>query len=252
MLEVYTLPESENEFFRVRKEKLQRIRGKGINPYPTKFHRTHTSKQAVDEFIKSETSETLIDNQISVAGRIMGRRGMGKASFIDLRDIDGNIQIMMRANQLNERYEDLEDLDIEMNENVKKLKINNLKTHEKIIEIIMIRLEKNFKNKKLLKRTYFTLSSPSNLNILISSTYNTVNNVWYLANDKSYDFNFYTKRLILFYIYISTLLFWLNDRENNIDKARFFLSKQIKKTGSLKKIKDFSLEFLTKFKKYSY
>ena len=45
----------------------------------------------------------------------------------------------------------LEDLDIEMNENVKKLKINNLKTHEKIIEIIMIRLEKNFKNKKLLK-----------------------------------------------------------------------------------------------------
>ena len=111
MLEVYTLPESENEFFRVRKEKLQRIRGKGINPYPTKFHRTHTSKQAVDEFIKSETSETLIDNQISVAGRIMGRRGMGKASFIDLRDIDGNIQIMMRANQLNERYEDLEDLD---------------------------------------------------------------------------------------------------------------------------------------------
>jgi len=146
----------------------------------------------------------------------------------------------------------LEDLDIEMNENVKKLKINNLKTHEKIIEIIMIRLEKNFKNKKLLKRTYFTLSSPSNLNILISSTYNTVNNVWYLANDKSYDFNFYTKRLILFYIYISTLLFWLNDRENNIDKTRFFLSKQIKKTGSLKKIKDFSLEFLTKFKKYSY
>ena len=106
MLEVYTLPESENEFFRVRKEKLQRIRGKGINPYPTKFHRTHTSKQAVDEFIKSETSETLIDNQISVAGRIMGRRGMGKASFIDLRDIDGNIQIMMRANKLNERYED--------------------------------------------------------------------------------------------------------------------------------------------------
>ena len=112
MLEVYTLPESENEFFRVRKEKLQRIREKGINPYPTKFHRTHTSKQAVDEFIKSETSETLIDHQISVAGRIMGRRGMGKASFIDLRDIDGNIQIMMRANKLNERYEDLEDLDI--------------------------------------------------------------------------------------------------------------------------------------------
>ena len=44
----------------------------------------------------------------------------------------------------------------------------------------------------------------------------------------------------------------VHDRENNIDKTRFFLSKQIKKTGSLKKIKDFSLEFLTKFKKYSY
>ena len=106
------MPESENEFFRIRKEKLQRIREKGINPYPAKFHRTHTSKQAIDQFIKCEASEVPFDEKISMAGRIMGRRGMGKASFIDLKDIDGNIQIMMRSNQLNERYDDLDDLDI--------------------------------------------------------------------------------------------------------------------------------------------
>tara|TARA_B100000029_G_C17560222_1_gene953081 strand:+ start:1529 stop:2143 length:615 start_codon:yes stop_codon:yes gene_type:complete len=146
----------------------------------------------------------------------------------------------------------LEDLDTEMIEEVKKLKINNLKTHEKIIEIIIKRLEKNLKDKKLIKRTFFTLSFPNNFNIFISSTYNTVNNIWYLANDNSYDFNFYTKRLILFYIYISTLIFWLNDKENKIDKTRFFLSKQIKKTSSLKKIKDIAGNFINKFKKYSY
>ena len=106
------MPESENEFFRIRKEKLQRIRDKGINPYPTKFHRTHTSKQAIDQFIKCETTGATFDEKVSMAGRIMGRRGMGKASFIDLKDIDGNIQIMMRSNQLNERYDDLDDLDI--------------------------------------------------------------------------------------------------------------------------------------------
>ena len=42
----------------------------------------------------------------------MGRRGMGKASFIDLSDADGRIQVMMRSNVLNEDYEILDDLDI--------------------------------------------------------------------------------------------------------------------------------------------
>ena len=111
MLEVYTLPESENEFFRVRKEKLQRIRGKGINPYPTKFHRTHTSKQAVDEFIKSETSETLIDNQISVAGRIMLRRMMGKASFTTIQDFSGRIQLYVRADEVS-NYDEFKNYDL--------------------------------------------------------------------------------------------------------------------------------------------
>ena len=80
--------------------------------YPTNYKRTHTSQQAEKAFEAAEKEDDEFNETIKVAGRIMGRRGMGKASFIDLSDADGRIQVMMRSNVLNEDYEILDDLDI--------------------------------------------------------------------------------------------------------------------------------------------
>ena len=104
--------QKEQEFMKVRIEKTASLRQKGIDPYPTNYKRTHTSKEAAEAFESAEKSNKEFDETIKVAGRIMGRRGMGKASFIDLSDTDGRIQIIMRSNVLNERYEILNDLDI--------------------------------------------------------------------------------------------------------------------------------------------
>ena len=97
--------QNEQEFMKVRIEKTASLRQKGIDPYPTNYKRTHTSEEAVEAFESAEKSNKKFDEIIKVAGRIMGRRGMGKASFIDLSDTDGRIQIIMRSNVLNERYE---------------------------------------------------------------------------------------------------------------------------------------------------
>ena len=104
----------ENELFRVRLEKLERIRERGVEPYPHNYERTHTSAQAEELFDQAEANdpEDARTEPVSVAGRIVAFRGMGRASFADLLDGDGRIQVMFRRNQLPESYETLDDLDI--------------------------------------------------------------------------------------------------------------------------------------------
>ena len=74
-----------------------------IDPYPGNYKRTHTSKEAIDYFEKSENTDSEAD-EISIAGRIMSIRDMGKAIFIDLLDGDGRIQVLFRLNTLDEQF----------------------------------------------------------------------------------------------------------------------------------------------------
>ena len=108
------MTQSENELFRVRLEKLERIRERGIEPYPHNYERTHTSAQAEELFAQAEAEQPddARTDPVSVAGRIVAFRGMGRASFADLLDGDGRIQVMFRRNQLPDTYETLGDLDI--------------------------------------------------------------------------------------------------------------------------------------------
>ena len=82
-----------------RKEKLDRIRSRGINPYPHRYHRSHTTQQAIALLEQHGAAEemvstkTLVDSNpaVSVAGRITARRNMGKISFLDLHDGSGGV-----------------------------------------------------------------------------------------------------------------------------------------------------------------
>ena len=115
------MTQSENELFQVRLDKLERIRQRGVDPYPHNYDRTHTSAQAEALFAQAEAlfaqaEASQPDNArtepVSVAGRIVAFRGMGRASFADLLDGDGRIQVMFRRNALPDTYETLDDLDI--------------------------------------------------------------------------------------------------------------------------------------------
>ncbi len=79
-----------------RQEKLKNIRAKGINPYPNTFQRTHTTQEAVALLKQSEDAKQAAGPAVTVAGRVMAKRGMGKVSFIDLRDGSGKIQLLFR------------------------------------------------------------------------------------------------------------------------------------------------------------
>jgi lysyl-tRNA synthetase class 2 len=93
---------------------LERLRSKGIDPYPRNYDRSHLAKEAIALFEseESEDGENTDSTQVSVAGRITALRGLGRASFIDLLDGSGKIQGMLRRNTLEDSYELLKDLDI--------------------------------------------------------------------------------------------------------------------------------------------
>jgi len=81
---------------RKRQEKLDKIRARGINPYPYRYHRSHTTQQAAALLKQQEESPGEVEAPVvNIAGRVMASRLMGKVSFLDIRDSSGKIQLMI-------------------------------------------------------------------------------------------------------------------------------------------------------------
>lgn len=92
-----------SELLQIRREKLDELRELGIDPFGKKYVRTHMAGailQQYDSMTKEELEEKKIE--VSIAGRIMAKRGMGKASFAHLQDLSGKIQIYVRQDSVPE------------------------------------------------------------------------------------------------------------------------------------------------------
>ena len=72
------------------------MRAKGIEPYPLRFHRTHSAQASLDQFDALSASQ----ETIRLAGRILTIRKMGKAAFAHIEDASGRIQLYLRLNIL--------------------------------------------------------------------------------------------------------------------------------------------------------
>jgi len=103
-----------NELLVIRRDKLDELRNLGIDPFGHKYVRTHTAKeimQAYDGMDKDELEA--LAPKVSIAGRIMQKRSMGKASFAHIQDLSGKIQIYVRKDAVEEpQYEAFDLLDI--------------------------------------------------------------------------------------------------------------------------------------------
>jgi lysyl-tRNA synthetase class 2 len=108
------MPDREETLLANRAAKLDRLRNNGIDPYPPRFTRTFDTADAAKTFEAVERGEQPpgTAENVSVAGRIVSMRVMGKAAFLDLQDASGSLQALMRQNNLNEGFEILKDLDI--------------------------------------------------------------------------------------------------------------------------------------------
>tara|TARA_Y100000590_G_scaffold449496_1_gene587706 strand:- start:5187 stop:5831 length:645 start_codon:yes stop_codon:yes gene_type:complete len=129
----------------------------------------------------------------------------------------------------------LSNADNEMIKASKTLNLVKMRTHEKIYNLVLLKLKINQKDKELIKRTFYTLLLPHFSRLLASSTYNTVNLIWDIAGDNSKDYNFYSKRLILASIYSATIFYWLNDK--TLQQTKYFLNEKLEKVSKIPKLK---------------
>ncbi|KTC85736.1 MULTISPECIES: lysine--tRNA ligase [Legionella] len=102
----------ESEVYQIRKQKLADLRSKGFN-FPNQFRRQYLAANLLDQYAKIDkealTAQTI---KVAVAGRIVLRRIMGKASFFHIQDVSGRIQIYVRQNDLPELYEEFKHWDL--------------------------------------------------------------------------------------------------------------------------------------------
>jgi lysyl-tRNA synthetase, class II len=97
-----------NDQLVVRREKMTEIREKGLDPFGSRFERTHLTSCIKEDF-GEKTKEDLEaeSHAVAIAGRIMTKRGKGKAGFAHIQDLDGQIQIYVRKDDVGEEAYEL-------------------------------------------------------------------------------------------------------------------------------------------------
>jgi lysyl-tRNA synthetase class 2 len=103
-----------NDQLLVRREKLKNLFNEGLDPFGKRFERTHTAGSMEVEF-NQLSKEDLEENEVAVtiAGRIMTKRGKGKAGFAHVQDLTGQVQIYVRKDTVgDEQYKVFDTMDI--------------------------------------------------------------------------------------------------------------------------------------------
>ena len=97
------------DLVKIRRDKVLNFQKQGLNVYPYKYTRTHSTKQLLDNFDELSKNET----RVNMAGRIMLKRKMGKSIFADIRDQSGRIQIYLKLDNIGESsFGQFEELDL--------------------------------------------------------------------------------------------------------------------------------------------
>ena len=106
-IEVQTPELDLNEILKVRREKLEKLQNEGKNPFEeVRYDRTHLSQDIFDDY------DNLEGKTVGIAGRIVSRRIMGKASFVHILDGKGQIQAYLSINDLGDDYLAFKEYDI--------------------------------------------------------------------------------------------------------------------------------------------
>lgn len=94
-----------SELLKLRREKLDEFAREGINPFPSDFKVTHTSQEMRERFAQMEANELeKVEEEFSLAGRIMTVRNFGKAAFFHIQDRKGKIQAYIQKDVVGNNY----------------------------------------------------------------------------------------------------------------------------------------------------
>jgi len=137
-------------------------------------------------------------------------------------------------------------IDDEMTTKIKTLDLDQMKIRDKIKEAVKIRLNLNSSHKVAIKRMISFYYNPKNSANALKNCYKTADLIWKAIGDKSTDFNFYSKRVILGKIYVRTLICFVDDSSENNNKTWNLLDSEIGKVMKIGKIKNSAKKLVEK------
>ena len=127
-----------------------------------------------------------------------------------------------------------------INSRLKKKKtkrIINMGVSEKVYFFVKSRIEITQEYKESMRKIIVYMINPKNLFFSNKLLFKIADEIWYLTDDNSLDFNFYSKRFLLMKIYFLTFVFWLRDNNSENQRTFSFLDRQIKNVSNIGKYK---------------
>jgi ubiquinone biosynthesis protein COQ9 len=172
-----------------------------------------TKQKILDESLKIVPFEGWNDRMLKIAAKNAG------ISEFDLH------RIFPTTRDLVEYF--IEHLNQLMIAEMQKADLAKMKVRDKVKLGVRSRLEIMAPHKEAIRRLAAYFALPFNLAQASSAAFSTVDSIWKTAGDNSTDFNYYTKRGLLAWVYSSTLLFWLNDSSGGSADTWDFLERRI-------------------------
>lgn len=117
--------------------------------------------------------------------------------------------------------------DREMIRAMEKADLPNMRVRDRVIFGVRARLEFLTPHREAVRGGLHVLANPLHAGLMAQLTHTTVDHIWYMAGDRSADFNWYTKRGLLAPVYAATVLYWLNDNSEGCEDSWGFLERRI-------------------------
>lgn len=117
--------------------------------------------------------------------------------------------------------------DRKMLESLEKQDLEAMKIRDRVAAGVMARIEAMVPYREGVRRLLSFMALPGNGLAATRQAWKTCSAIWYAAGDQATDFNYYTKRGLLFTVYTQTVLYWLNDRSEDFVDTRAFLERRI-------------------------
>jgi ubiquinone biosynthesis protein COQ9 len=138
-------------------------------------------------------------------------------------------------------YQNLND---RMTENyLKNESIQELRIPEKIAYLIEFKFAMYNQNKEAIRSLFQYNLLPQNIFSSKKALWEVCNQIWYLVGDKSVDYNFYSKRILLEYVYSVSFLYWLSDDSKDFQETKIFIKKKLQEVSKIGKLKIMTSNF---------
>ena len=130
----------------------------------------------------------------------------------------------------------LKDLNDQLEKRFYKIDIIKLPLHKRVKKVLIEKISLMNISKEFYKKTFYYLLLPINYKLLTSQIYKTVDLIWYIAKDRSTDFNYSSKRIILSAVYSSAVFHFFNN--NNLLETERKLDQLLLRVSKIPKIKN--------------